>query len=204
MRPELLEMSANGKLPYHSEGVEYYNIVENFVREWLNEAGYGATDLYAEAFYNEIRDTTLDQKYTLPEFDGVETLVDVISQGIFMVTCYHEINGTVIAYANDHRFGGFRVREDAPNGTPATETDAQSHILEMIIVATSGLSVPLLMKPYKNYFGKDGAPAWERRLWDSFINDLETQSKKVKEDDKKKEVQFLFFDPEKFESAVSV
>ncbi len=204
MRPELLEMSANGKLPYHSEGVEYHNIVENFVKEWLNESGYAASDRYAEAFYNEVRESTLGQKYELPEFAGADSIAQVLTQAIFMVTCYHEIIGTVIDYTNDYKCAGFRVREDGSDGSPVTETDAQCYMLQLSIVASTALNVPMLMKQYQNYFGLDGAPSWEREKWDDFIEALEEQSEKVQESDKKKDVPFLFFDPKKFESAISV
>ena len=204
MRPELLDMSVNGKLPYHSEAVEYYNIVEKFVREWLNQAGYGAVDQYAQIFYNEIRNSSIGQKYEVPEFSGLESMVNLMTQAIFMVTCYHEIIGTVIDYTNDPECVAMRVRKDDVDGTPSTEVDAQAFMNILMLTASTGLSVPMLMKPYKNYFGEDAAPVWERNVWDNFIEALEKQSDKVEESDKTKEVEFKLFNPRKFESAVSV
>jgi hypothetical protein len=66
------------------------------------------------------------------------------------------------------------------------------------------LQVPMLMKPYKNYFSQDGAPEWEAEQWNKFQASLEAQSKKVKESRTKDDIQFLSFDPKRFESAVSV
>jgi len=117
---------------------------------------------------------------------------------------YHEIIGTIIDYANDPTFASFRVCEDDADGKPATQADVQSFMFELLITASTGLTVPMLMKQYENYFGKDGAPEWEKEKWSGFIEALKDQSKKVKKSDKKRDVQFLFMDPERFESAISV
>jgi hypothetical protein len=205
MRPELLEMSSNGKLPYHSEAVEYYKIVEEFVREWIRAAGENyATDKHAKQFYDEIRKSTVGQKYSLPEFTGIESTVDVLTQSIFVVTCYHEIVGTLIDYTNDISFGGFRVGKDDEDGNACTEKDVQGFLFSNLLTASTGLQVPMLMKPYKNYFSQDGAPEWEAEQWNKFQASLEAQSKKVKESRTKDDIQFLSFDPKRFESAVSV
>ena len=90
MRPKLLDMNKNGLLPYHKEGIEYYNIVENMVKEWLGIEEDATTDEYAQTFYNEI----------CPEFKGKDNIIDVLSQFIFRVTCYHEIFGVVVQYVN--------------------------------------------------------------------------------------------------------
>lgn len=206
MRPELIDMSAEGKLPYHSEGVEYYDVVEKFVRKWLKSAGSAATDSYAKDFYDEIRNSTInsDQQYKIPEFDGLESMVHLLTQGIFIVTAYHEIVGTVIDYTQDPKFVSFRVCEDDKDGNAATECDVQEFITKLAITAGTGLKVPMLMKPYRGYFGRRGSPNWERKRWARFQRDLRKLSKKVRKSDKNKEVQFLFFDPKRFESSVSV
>ena len=65
MIPELKTMSKSGMLPYHMEGVEYYTVVEDFVRSWLTKAGDVATDQYAQAFYEEIRGLQMNSRYHL-------------------------------------------------------------------------------------------------------------------------------------------
>lgn len=204
MRQELLDMSSDGKLPYHSEGVEYYNIVETFVREWLQAAGDAASDSFAIDFYNEIRKSTDQQQYKIPEYNGIDSMVNLLAQGIFTVTAYHEIIGTVIDYTNDPAFVSFRVREDDENEVAATEGDVQEFITKLQVTAGTGLKVPMLMKPFKGYFGRRGAPRWERKRWADFQKDLRKLSKKIQKSDRKKDVQFLFFDPKRFESSVSV
>jgi len=205
MIPELKTMSESGDLPYHKEGVEYYTIVEDFVRSWLTKAGDAATDEYAQAFYEEIRESTIGQEYTLPPFENMESVVQVLSQALFIVTCYHEIIGTIIDYTNDLNMG-YRIVADDADGNPATQTDAQSFLIWSIITASTALKVPMLMKPYKKYFGKNGAPRWERKEWAWFQMSLRRQSRRVKKSSKERKgnTQFLFFDPKRFESAISV
>lgn len=207
MRPELLEMSENGKLPYHSEANEYYAIVEEFVKAWLEEAGDAATDEQAQQFYNEIRENAKGQRYEIPEFKDVSSMVDLLTQAFFTVTCYHEIIGTVIDHTNDIYAMANRLVEDE-EGNVVTSADVQSYLLTMAITASTGIATPMLMKPYKNYFSHDGAPRWEKKEWKSFVKALEKQSRKIKKDIKNRknngDVEFLYFDPEQFESAVSV
>jgi hypothetical protein len=204
MIPELKTMSESGMLPYHMEGVEYYTVVEEFVRSWLTKAGDATTDQYAQAFYEEIRDSTVGQKYTLPPFENMESIVQVLSQALFIVTGYHEIIGTVIDYTNDNSMG-YRIMADDADGNPATQTDAQSFFIWLIVTASTALKVPMLMAPYKKYFGKNGAPRWERNEWADFQRALRKQSKTVKRRRRGKgDIEFLFFDPKRFESAISV
>jgi len=149
MRPELLEMSNEGKFPYHSEAVEYYEIMEKFVKAWLKEAGDAASDDYAKTFYDEMRNSTKDQKYTIPPYSP-ENMVDLLTQCFFQVTAYHEIVGTVIDYNNNPTFGGFRLSD----GNNTKGADVQSFLIASIITATTGIKVPMLMKGYSNYFGR--------------------------------------------------
>ncbi len=181
MIPELLDMSDSGKLPYHSEAVEYYNIVEEFVKSWLKEAGDAATDEQAQAFYSEIRDSTLDQRYILPEYKGVSSMVDVLTQGIFMVTAYHEIAGYVIDFSKDIETSALRIVED-DEGDVVLSADVQAFLYANIMTAATGLEMPELMGSYDNYFSKNGAPSWEEKEWKFFMEALDKQSKKIKKD----------------------
>ena len=162
-----------------------------------------ATDKYAQAFYEEIRDSTLNQKYKLPEFNGIHNIVDVISQFIFRVTYYHEVVGVVVQYMSDPFAYALRLRENQ-DGELMTEADVQSFLLGMVIVATTGLKTPKLMNPYKGYMGRDGAPSWEMTVWNHFQVDLKEQSAAVKEAESERDVSYLFSDPEQFESSISV
>ena len=204
MRPELLELSKGDKLPYHKEGCEYYDIVEKFVREWLKEDGDSAKDEFARAFYSEIRDASMGSKYELPEFEKEDAMVDLLSQGIFTVTAFHEIVGTTIDYTSDPWAMAMRVVDDEAGSTAA---DVQSFMLFLLVTATTGKKVPMLMKPYSNYFGKDGAPKWERKHWKNFMRDLRTQSFRIRRKECgiiRRKPEFKFFDPKRFESSVSV
>ena len=101
MRPELLDMSKNGKLLYHKEGVEYYNTVEKYVTDQLGMESDAAADEYAQDIYNEICESTMDQKYLLPKWEGMRSIINLLSQCVFCVTCYHKIDGVVVQYGNN-------------------------------------------------------------------------------------------------------
>ena len=195
MIPELLEMSKNGKLAYHKDGCDYYDIVAKLVKQWLKCAGDSASDEYAKAFYDEIKADSVGQKYEIPDYDGDDSMIALISQCIFAVTAWHEIGGNLIDYTNDPFGCGGRVVDGA------TSCDVQGFTTGLIVTASTGGTVPMLMTDYANYFGEDGAPAWERTNWDAFICDLKDQSKKV---NCLRSEEFKLFDPANLESSVSV
>jgi len=58
-----------------------------------------------------------------------------------IVTCYHEI-------ANDPSIG-CRIMADDADGNPATQTDAHSFFIWLILTASTVLEVPMLVAPYK-------------------------------------------------------
>jgi hypothetical protein len=64
--------------------------------------------------------------------------------------------------------------------------------------------MPSMMAEYPNFFGAGGAPAYEREVWNVFVNKLKAQSVKVKNADAKRDVEFKYFDPARFECSVSV
>jgi len=194
--PELIEMSESGKLPYHKDGCEFYAIVEKLVTEWLKEAGNSASDEYAKGFYNEIKADTVGTKYEIPNYDGDDSMVALISQAIFAVTAWHEIAGNLIDYTNDPWGMGGRVVEGA------TSCDVQGFTTGLIVTASTGTTVPKLMADYSKYFGEDGAPKWEKNLWDAFIGELKVQSTKLQNSDRS--VEFKMFDPANLEASVSV
>ena len=201
LRPELLQQSKCGKLPYHKEGCEYYEIVEKFVREWLKKSGDSAIDEFAKGFYNDIRDMSLGTQYEVPEFEFEDDMVQVLSQGIFAVTAGHEICGNLIDYTNDPWAMGGRVVDGA------TSADVQGFTIALLVTAATGGTVPMLMTGYDNYFGEDGAPMWEKKHWADFIKDLGAQSRCIHKKENgiiKREPEFKLFDPERFESSVSV
>ena len=160
MRPELLKLSDDDKLPYHSEGCEYYVIVENFVRDWLERSGDAANDEHAQAFYNDIREKTIGSNYVLPGFETEDAMVDLLTQSIFTVTAYHEMIGTIIDYVEDPWTLSTRVVDEEEG---AISADVQAYLIFLVVTASTATKMPMLMKPYGNYFGKDGAPRfWSR------------------------------------------
>ena len=195
--PELQELSDTGRFPFHSEGNAYYNIVRDFVASWIKKSGAAASDEMAKEFYEELRDVSIGHSYELPEFSE-EALIDTISQCIFVVTCYHEIIGTIVDYTSNCMSQGTRMRDDE------TVSDVQGFAIFALLTASTGAKVPMLIKPFDNYFGEGGAPLWEKKKWNDFLKALEVQSAKVQADDEARDFEFKFFDPSRFECSISV
>eukprot|EP00551_Chaetoceros_affinis_P006677 CAMPEP_0203670752 /NCGR_PEP_ID=MMETSP0090-20130426/6741_1 /ASSEMBLY_ACC=CAM_ASM_001088 /TAXON_ID=426623 /ORGANISM="Chaetoceros affinis, Strain CCMP159" /LENGTH=563 /DNA_ID=CAMNT_0050535681 /DNA_START=93 /DNA_END=1784 /DNA_ORIENTATION=- len=198
--PEIEKLSEEGKFPYLSQGREYYHIVHKFVSEWISTAGEGVIDDQAMQFYNGVKASTEGQAYELPEYSSINDMIDLISQSIFTVTAYHELVGGVIDFVKLPSRAGFRLLADHSG----TNIDLQSFLLGMIIGASTAIRMPFLMRPFENYFGSGGAPSWETEVWGKFIQDLQEQSKKVQEEDTKRDVEFKYFDPANFECSISV
>ena len=118
-------------------------------------------------------------------------MIDLLSQCVFRVTCYHEIAGVVVQYASDPFAYAVCLREDK-YGNIVLQWDVQCYLLTMVIVATTSLKVPHLMAPYAKYFGENGAPEWEKTTWGDFQDALEKQSAAVKKAESERDVKFLF------------
>ncbi len=197
--PAIKKLVEDGKMPYITQGSEYYDIVKAFVRKWLEQAGDTATDQQSMNFYEGMRQSSLGQKYELPAADTEDAMVNLCSTIIFTVTCYHELIGHVVDYVEAPSRAGFRLCKKDPSSI-----DLQSLILTGLIGGATSVKMPSLMREFPNFFGKGGAPDWEIDVWKGFLEDLEEQSKKVKEEIAKGEVEFKYFDPHNFECSVSV
>lgn len=196
---DLKKMSDAGNFPMHSDGVEYYTVVRDFVREWLEVAGDSAKDSYADEFYKELAAATKGMAYELPPLDTDDARIDALSQLIFVVTAYHELVGTVIDYTELPSHMGFRALNDG-----SVTTDLQSYLLTLALTASTGLRMPDLMATFPNFFGVDGAPKWEIDVWSNFQTSLQKQSQNVRDANKSRKYDFQYFDPAKMECAVSL
>eukprot|EP00980_Cylindrotheca_fusiformis_P011991 scaffold2836_cov99-Cylindrotheca_fusiformis.AAC.6 len=192
--PALQELIDDGKFPYASEGEEYYEIVRRFVINWLDHSGDAANDDQANAFYDAMKTSTKGQTYELPEIGKENAMVDLLSTIIFTVTAYHELVGHVIDYTLLPSRAGFRLTKRDPS-----RIDLQAFLYTMSIAASTSKRMPALMADFPNFFGEGGAPAWEREVWNTFQADLISQSKKVRNDDADREMEFKYFDPARFE-----
>lgn len=197
--PALQDLIENGQFPYASEGEEYYIIVRKFVKDWLQKSGDAANDDQAEAFYNGMKESTKGQAYELPDIGDDSAMANLLSSIIFTVTAYHELVGHVVDYILLPSRAGFRLTKRDPS-----KIDLQSFLYAMAIGASTSKRMPSLVAQFQNFFGAGGAPLWEREVWSTFQADLTSQSRKVRQDDNEREIEFKFFDPARFECSVSV
>lgn len=203
LNPALKKLADEGKFPYATDGLAYFEVVKAFVGEWLDKAGDAALDKQATAFYDAMRESSKGQKYIIPPLDddsGIEKMANLLSTVIFAVTAYHELIGHVVDYTVTPRRAGFRIAKDGDQ----TQIDMQSFLNAAIISASTSKRMPQLMGEFTNYIGAGGAPSWERDVWDSFQEKLKERSEKVREEDEGRDVEFKYFDPAMFECSVSV
>lgn len=106
--------------------------------------------------------------------------------------------GHVVDYTLLPSRAGFRLTKKDPS-----EVDFQSYLLANAISASTSVPMPMLMQKFPNFFGV-GGPEWERTVWDAFHTKLVAQSEKVQAADKKRAVEYKYFDPARFECSVSV
>lgn len=203
VNPALQALVDDGKFPFISEGIRYYNVIESFVTTWLAEAGDAAHDQHAMNFYEAMRSSSQGQKYEIPEHFGESSMVDLLTQIIWVVTAYHELVGYV-KDVNTPAIGGFRMSENCDQ----TQLDIQAFTHQSIVVATTSLRMPFLMRDYPNFFGAGGAPAWERAVWNEFVEELGQLSADVQLADEERLQnsipEFKHMDPARFECSVSV
>ena len=206
---ELQKLADEGKFPYRSEGLAWYKVVEEFVTEWVTEAGIEQVlDDQGQSFYQDIVASTKNQSYQVPTECNQENLVNVLTQFIFNATLYHELVGTIVEYSEKPSHAGFRVlspghverREDGQNFV-----DLQSYLYSAGITACTGVRMPSLVGKFENYFGAgEGVPLWERKVWDGFQEKIRIQSTKVREANKERRFDCKTFDPAEFECAISL
>lgn len=200
LAPEIKALCEENKFPYITQGKAYWYIVHKFVSAWITKSGDVARDQQAMAFYENMRKSSKGQAYEIPEYTSDSDMINLITQVIFTVTAYHELVGSVVDYIKLPDKAGFRVLED----DDGSMIDIQSWLLGCLIGATTSVRMPQLNRKFDNFFGVGGAPDWERSVWDDFLNDLNEQSKIVQEADTNRNVEFKYFDPERFECSISV
>lgn len=200
LAPEIEALCEEDKFPYVTQGRAYWKIVHKFVTAWIAKSGDAAHDTQAMVFYKKMRECSKGQAYEIPEYKSDEEMINLITQIIFTVTAFHELVGMVVDYIKLPDKAGFRVLED--HSGPMI--DIQSWLLGCLIGAQTSIRMPKLNRKFENFFGAKGGPSWERSLWDDFLIDLNTQSKAVQEADAKRDVEFKYFDPDRFECSISV
>lgn len=197
---ELKKLSEEGKFPYHSEGVAWFEIVHAFVTEWIDKAGDSSLeDSYAKKFFQGVEAATRGQRYKV-HAESREAKINSLAQMIWGVTAFHEIVGTIVDYTRLPSFMGLRALEDISK----TSTDLQSFVLFSVLTASTAIRMPMLVGKFDKYFGKGGAPSWETEVWANFQAAIQEQSKKVQAADAERTTEFKTFDPAKFECSVSV
>ena len=197
--PTLRKLEKEGGFPYLTEGCEYYEIARDMVRDWLERAGDAATDESALKFYDAMKKTSEGQEYEFPEYSA-NNMVDMLATIVFAVTGYHELVGHVPDYTDYPNKAGFRISKSDP-----LQVDAQSFLLASVIAASTSLPAPELMKDFPNFIGVGAnTDTWESDVWKTFQDHLKIQHEKVQSRHKKRDFEFIYFDPENFECSVSV
>ena len=136
---------------------------------------------------------------------SLDRLVDLLAQMIWVVTCYHEIVGTIVDYTQYPDYLGYRLQRNR------NIVDTESYLLGKYITGATGKRMPSLVGDFPNYFGNgiNSLGPWEADVWDRFQQSIVQQGSEVQTRDKIRQVtpgmhEFLTMDPTKFECAISV
>lgn len=196
------ELVEKGEFPFVNDGVEYYNVVHNFVEKWVDAFFSSEAALKADTslmdFYSGLAEQTSQLAYKLPTELNRKNFVNAISQFVFIVTGFHEVVGSISEHLNHWQGVSLRITPESDH------TDIQGQMITSAIMASTSLRTPNLIGKYENYFVHEG----ERAVWEEFQTELKVLSAKikVKNEGRVKNGRFKYhnFDPEIIQVAVSV
>ena len=91
----LHKLVKEGKFPFINDGVNFYNVVHEFVQKWVHAFFASEEVLRADkrlsGFYAVLAKQTSQFAYKLPEELNRKNLVNAVSQFIFIVTGFHQV-----------------------------------------------------------------------------------------------------------------
>ncbi|OQS03666.1 hypothetical protein THRCLA_04012 [Thraustotheca clavata] len=182
-------------LPYHEDGIDYWNIVHNFVSEYL--------DLYYKSDDSLLQDDSVVAfweylKSTLPK-DSIRPLTlvnlkDFIAHSIFLVSSMHNHLGTIAEYVPDPAFCPSAWVEGELAGRPGTSVRAS------LIMGATGFAQPSIKEDFSHIMLDDEAKA----ICKKFTAEVSAFSAVVIDRNTRRKQPYQSFNPDTMEMAVSI
>ncbi|OQR84828.1 hypothetical protein ACHHYP_12770 [Achlya hypogyna] len=180
-------------LPFHEDGMDYWNIVRTFVNDYLDLYFKTDTDVTGDVHVNKFWSFLNDK---LP-FDmrplTLENLKDFVAHGIFLVSSMHNHLGTIAEYVSDPAFCPSAWVEGELAGRPGTAVR-----LALIMTAT-GFTQPAITEDFSHIMLDDAAKA----VCHSFTKAVTDQIAVVDARNASRVQPFQSFNPKTMEMAVT-
>ena len=179
------------------DGTDYYNIVNRFVRSYLQlHFNYAtntcASDAALTRWYQ--RANSVLPNYDLPGPMTCEALEEVISIFIYLVSAMHQHVGTIGAEVEDPCFAPWAWREGDLCGPP------RSFFTQSAIMLSTAFEQPRILEDYTHMFDDEPSKA----LWRTLTADLSTLGATVAQRNTQRRRPFKSFDTSTIETGVSI
>ena len=186
------------KFPFYSDAKKYYEIMESFVKCFINNHYKTDEDLFKEEyiakFYEKLcEDLRIEMKKTKEQF--IETLTNLF----VIVTGFHEHVGTVADYVLNPLFACARIE-------PGYEECSKQNFIQLSALATlTGLREPDLMGDWIHLFTDEhGFDDKDRENYKKFKNNLKLFELIVEKRNAETQYKLNSFNPKKLQTSVSV
>ncbi|RHY84306.1 hypothetical protein DYB31_008191 [Aphanomyces astaci] len=181
------------KLPYHEDGLDYWNVLRTFVSNYV--------DLYYTGDDAVQQDQSVihfwDYLDKLPGYFpplSLDNLKDVLAQCIMWVTGMHNHLGTLAEYVSDPAFCGSAWVEGEAANRPG------SAVRIALIMSATGFVQPSVLEDFSHVMLDDKA----KGLCHAFTASLHKLADTVDARNSTREQKYVSFDPKTIELAVSI
>ncbi|OQR89159.1 hypothetical protein THRCLA_09892 [Thraustotheca clavata] len=182
-------------LPYHEDGMDFWNIVRNFVGDYLDlyyKSDESVTqDVAVRAFWEYLK-TTLPKNTVRPL--TLTNLKDFVAHAIFLVSSMHNHLGTIAEYVPDPAFCPSAWVEGELAGRPGTSVRAA------LIMAATGFAQPSIKEDFSHIMLDDKAKA----VCKKFTAEVNAFSAVVIDRNTRRTQAYQSFNPDTMEMAVSI
>eukprot|EP00808_Paulinella_micropora_P007502 g58691.t1 len=192
-----LDLLPDSIYPTGSDGLHYWGILEQFVKEYLAVFYQTDQDIAADASLQSFWATMVDafpSRSKPPAACSLSALTLYLTHTIFYVTAVHEHVGSITDFAFDPYFTAFGVRQDIYYAGPQLAT------MSMLLALLSVSKQPLIMADWSHLLPANGAKA----ALNSFIMRCAELSDAIVKKQKNRRQLYVLMDPRRFACSVSI
>ncbi|OQS03667.1 hypothetical protein THRCLA_04011, partial [Thraustotheca clavata] len=182
-------------LPFHEDGMDYWNMVRNFVSDYIDLYFKSEEELNEDA---DIKDFWAYLKITLPNNMirdlSLDNLKDLVAHAIFHVSAIHNQVGTIAEYTSDPAFCPTAWVEGELAGRPGTS------VRQGLLLSLAGSAQPSIKEDFSHVMLDDEAKA----VCKKFTAEVNAFPPVVKERNTRRKQAYQTFNPDTMEMAVSI
>ena len=185
------------ELPLHRDGTDYFNILSNFSREYIDlyyPTGTCADDEDLVRWYTQIESLFGGRYGSLPAPLDCKRLIDLLATAMFYVTAMHRFVGNLPSEASDPCFAPMARREGQVCGPPRTMLD------QAALFQGTGSPQPLITEDYSHVLLDDDG----RRVWQQMTSRMVEFGVEVNARNLYRKRPFTVFDPARIEVSIAI